>query len=58
VKSLYDFIVIPVGDEYDNEKTIGNKSLILNTKIESYKFVNNVAEVLEVPAAFKTPKKG
>jgi len=59
VKSLYDFIVIPVGDEYDNEKTIGNKSLILNTKIESYKFVNNVAEVLEVPTAFKTPiKKG
>jgi hypothetical protein len=59
MRSLYDFIVKPVGSEYDNEVTIGDKSIILNTKIESYKFVNNVAEVLEVPTAFKTPvKKG
>jgi len=59
MKSLYDFIVKPVGEEYDNKITIGNKSIILNTKIESYKFVNNIAEVLEIPTAFKTPiKKG
>jgi len=59
MKSLYDFIVKPVGKEYDNEITIGNKKIILNTKIESFKFVNNMAEVVEIPAAFKTNiKKG
>ena len=44
MKSLYDFIVKPLGDTYENKKTIGDKELILNTKIESFKFVNNVAE--------------
>jgi hypothetical protein len=55
MKSLYDFIVRPVGKEYDNEIEIGDKKIILNTKIESFKFVNNIAEVVEVPKAFKTP---
>jgi len=59
MKSLYDFIVEPVGKEYDNEITIGDKKIILNTKIESFKFVNNMAKVIEVPTAFKTKiKKG
>ena len=54
MKSLYDFIVKPLGDTYENKKTIGDKELILNTKIESFKFVNNVAEVIETPAAYET----
>tara|TARA_R110002012_G_scaffold412_5_gene1598 strand:- start:56 stop:661 length:606 start_codon:yes stop_codon:yes gene_type:complete len=59
MKSLYDFIVKPVGKEYDNTITIGDKEIILNTKIESFKFVNNIAEVVNIPSAFKTPiKKG
>jgi len=59
MKSLYDFIVKPLGDTYENKKTIGDKELILNTKIESFKFVNNVAEVIETPAAYETIiKKG
>ena len=59
MRSLYDFIVKPLGEEYDNEITIGDKKIILNTKIESFKFVNNIAKVIEVPTAFKTPiKKG
>ena len=59
MKSLYDFMVKPVGNEYDNEVAIGDKKIILNTKIESFKFVNNIAEVIEVPTAYKTPiKKG
>jgi len=59
MKSLYDFIVRPVGKEYDNEIIIGDKKIILNTKIESFKFVNNIAKVVEVPTAFKTNiKKG
>ena len=59
MKSLYDFMVKPVGNEYDNEVAVGDKKIILNTKIESFKFVNNIAEVIEVPTAYETPiKKG
>mgnify|MGYP002701295126 CR=1 FL=1 len=59
MQSLYDFIVEPVGDTYENEIDIENVKIILNTKIESFKFVNNVAKVIQVPLAFKTEiKKG
>ena len=59
MQSLYDFIVEPVGDTYENEIDIENVKIILNTKIESFKFVNNVAKVIQVPLAFKTKiKKG
>jgi len=59
MRSLYDFIVEPVGDAYENEIEIENVKIILNTKIESYKFVNNVAKVIQVPLAFTTLiKKG
>jgi len=59
MKSVYDFIVKPLGDRYDNVKKINNKDLILNTKIESWKFVNRFAEVVSTPLAFNTPiKKG
>ena len=59
MKSLYDFIVKPLGDRYANTKKIGEKKLILNTKIESWKFVNRFAIVVETPLAVKTSiKKG
>lgn len=55
MKSLYDFIVKPLGDKYNNTININNKKLIINTKIENWKFVNRLAEVVETPKAFKTP---
>ena len=55
MKSLYNFIVKPVGEKYSNTVNIGNKKLIVNTKIENWKFVNRLAEVVETPKAFKTP---
>ena len=59
MKSLFDFIIQPLGGKYDNEITIGDKKLILNNKIESFKSVNNLAIVIETPKAYKTPiKKG
>ena len=59
MKGMFDFIIQPLGDEYDNEIKVGNKSLVLNTKIESYKSVNNLAIVIDTPKAYKTPiKKG
>ena len=54
MKSLYDFIVKPLGEKYSNEVKVGNKKLIVNTKIESWTFVNRFAEVIEVPLAFNT----
>jgi hypothetical protein len=54
MKSLYNFIVKPLGERYANTKKIGEKELILNTKIESWKFVNRFAEVVSTPLAFTT----
>ena len=59
MKSLYDFIVSPLKDRYNNTKKIGGKTLIINTKIETFKNVSKEAVVIEVPAAYKTKiKKG
>jgi len=55
MKSVYDFIIKPVGEIYDNKININNKELILNTSIEKHKFVNNVAEVVSIPLAYYTP---
>jgi len=52
MKSLYDFIVEPLGDKYSNTVNIDSKSLVLNTKIESFKFVNRLAKVIKTPLAF------
>ena len=49
MKSLFDFIVEPVGERYDNKVKVGDKSLIINTQVETFKSVNNIAKVIEVP---------
>jgi hypothetical protein len=54
MNSLYDFIVRPLGKEYSNDINIGGVKLILNTKIESFKFVNNLAVVVSIPLAYTT----
>jgi len=54
MNSLYDFIVKPVGDKYSNTVKIDGKDLVVNTKIENWKFVNRLAEVVQVPSAFKS----
>ena len=59
MKSLFDFIVEPVGERYDNKVKVGDKSLIINTQVETFKSVNNIAKVIEVPLSVKTViKKG
>ena len=59
MKSIFDFIVEPYGQRYNNEVKVGDKSLIINTQSESFKSVNNIAKVIATPKAFKTPvKKG
>jgi len=59
MKSLYDFIIEPLGDKYKNEIQVGYKKVIINTQIESWKFVNRLAKVIKTPLAFNTEiKKG
>lgn len=53
--SLYDYIVTPIGERYDNEKKINDKSLILNTSIENFKIINKKAKVVSVPSAYNLP---
>ena len=57
MRSVFDFIVKPVGSRYDNSIKVDDKELILNTKIESFKSVNNIAEVVAMPLAYKTDIK-
>jgi len=57
VNSLFDFIVEPAGQRYSNEVKVGDKSLIINTQIETFKAVNNIAKVIEIPIAYKTSIK-
>ena len=46
---LFDFIIKPVGNRYSNVKKIGDKELIINTRIEEHKNINRTAVVLAVP---------
>ena len=57
MNSVFSFIVKPVGDRYNNKLKIGEKELVLNTKIETFKSVNNLAEVISTPLAYSTDIK-
>jgi len=52
MNSPYDYIVTPVEQRYDNIKKIGNRSLILNSQIESFKSVSKLAKVVSIPLAY------
>ena len=57
MKSIYDFIVQPLGDKYSNTVKMGGKNIVVNTKIENWKFVNRLAKVIETPLAFNSKIK-
>ena len=57
MNSLFDFIVEPYGQRYNNTIKVGDTSLIINTKLDNYKSVNNIAKVISVPLAYKTNVK-
>ena len=57
MKGIYDFVVEPKGNRYNNTKKIGEKELILNTEIYNHQFVNREAIVKSIPTAFKTKIK-
>ena len=49
MKSVYDFVVAPKGERYNNTKTLDGGELILNTEIYNHQFVNREATVISTP---------
>ena len=52
--ALYNFIIEPTGERYNNKKQIGDKELIVNTEIFHHQYVNREAKILSVPKLIKT----
>ena len=49
MKSVYNFVVTPKGDRYNNTKKLDNGELILNTEIYNHQYVNREAIVISTP---------
>ena len=49
MKSVYDFVVTPKGERYNNTKTLDGGELILNTEIYNHEYVNREATVTSTP---------
>ena len=49
MKSVYNFVVTPIGERYNNVTKVGDKELILNTEIFNHQYVNRKAKVLSTP---------
>jgi len=49
MKSVYSFVVTPIGKRYNNVKKVGDTELIVNTEIFNHQYVNRKAKVLSIP---------
>ena len=49
MKSVYNFVVTPKGERYNNKKKVGDSELILNTDIYRHEFINREAVVISTP---------
>ena len=49
MKSVFNFVVEPKGERYNNKKKVGDSELILNTEIYNHQFVNREAIVKSIP---------
>ena len=49
MKSVYNFVVKPKGNRYNNSKKIGDSELILNTEIFNHQYINREAVVVSTP---------
>ena len=57
MKSVYNFVVTPIGKRYNNSKKVGESNLILNTEIYNHQYINRKAKVLSVPIVGSTDIK-
>ena len=49
MKSVYNFVVTPKGERYNNTKKVGDSELILNTEIFNHQYINREAIVISIP---------
>ena len=57
MKSVYNFVVTPIGERYNNTKKIDDSELILNTGIHHHQYVNRLAKVISTPIIGNTDIK-
>ena len=49
MKSVYNFVVTPKGERYNNKKKVDGGELILNTEIFNHQYVNREAIIMSTP---------
>ena len=49
MKSIYWFLIKPIGERYNNTVKVDDKELILNTEIYNHQYINREAEVVGLP---------
>ena len=57
MKSVYNFVVTPKGQRYNNTKKLDGGELILNTEIFNHQYVNREAVVISTPIVGDTDIK-
>ena len=57
MKSVYNFVVTPKGERYNNTKELDGGELILNTEIYNHQYVNREAVVISKPIVGDTDIK-
>ena len=57
MKSVYNFVVTPKGERYNNTKKVGDSELIINTEIFNHQHVNREAIVISNPIIGNTDIK-
>ena len=53
MRSVYNFVITPKGNRYNNTKKVGNKELVINTEIYNHQYVNREAVVVSTPIVGK-----
>lgn len=53
MKSPYNFIVSPLGEQYNNTKNINGVDIVFNTSLDLAKYVNRIGVVIQLPIYYK-----
>ena len=57
MKGIFEFVVKPKSERYNNTKSLGDSELILNTEMQNHNFVSRIGIVLAVPSVNDTSVK-
>ena len=54
MQSLFDFIIKPKNERYDNKKYIDGQELLVNTEISDHRYISRTGIVLNIPKSENT----